>query len=622
MALEIEDLEMRDFLSVCPPLRRLNDKDLDALTLATEVSYARRESKVLEPDTVNHFYYLVRSGAVEIFTPDGKIHSHVCEGEWFGYRSSTTGGKVMMEIKALEDTLLYQIPSDVMIPYLEKYPRVSSFFNEKKAIRLRNAISEKKDDANRFGKLSSLSIAELMNPAVAVPPHMAIQDAVKIMSKKNSSSVIIQQKDELLGVVTDHDLRDRVVAVAKNLQTPISDIMSSPLMTIPKDSRICDVQLIMVQNNIQELPVMEGNDLVGVITARDLIKAQGQNPVFLVADIYRATKLSKLHAIAANVPELLHALVNQHLSSEEIGKIVSSIGEAINVRLLQMAEMELGKPPVPYAWGVAGSMARCEQIAHSDQDNALVLSDDFVEEEHGDYFRALAKYVSDGLHACGYIYCPGNVMATNPEWFMTVSQWLQSFRTWIEQPEPKALMYSSIFFDMRMIYGEKALFDPVLAYVREFAPKNSIFLSYMMANSLQHRPPLGFFRNFVLEDHGDHHDVLNLKKRGVIPIVDMARVCGLASGATVVSTKERLKQCAGSDCISDEGLQDLRDAYEVINSIRLQYQARSIENDEEPNNYVSPKDMSGLERRHLKDAFHIVNTFQDSMARHYHVESL
>lgn len=621
MTLEIEDLEMRDFLSVCPPLRELKAEDLDALTRATEVSYARRNSTIIALDSVNHFFFLVRSGAVEILTPEGKIHSHVCEGEWFGYRSSMTGGTVMMAVEALEDTLLYQIPSEIMFPFLEKFPRIGTFFSGKKAVRLRSAISETKEGTGGFASLSFLAVGELMNRAISVLPNTSIQEAAKVMTRENTSSLIIRQDEALLGVVTDHNLRERVVAVAKNLQSPISDIMSSPVISIAKDSKLYDAQLAMVENNIQALPVIEKNKLVGVITARDMIKAQGQVPVFLVADIYRASKLSELYSYALKVPEILHALVKQHLPSEEIGKVISSIGEAINIRLLQMAEIELGKPPVPYAWGVAGSMARCEQVAHSDQDNALILSDDFIEAEHGDYFRALAKYVSDGLHACGYIYCPGNVMATNPEWFMTASQWLESFRTWVEEPKPKALMYCSIFFDMRMIYGEKSLFDPVLKYVRHYAPKNTIFLSYMMANSMQHRPPLGFFRNFVLEDHGDHEDVLDLKKRGVIPIVDLARVCGLAGGATVVSTKQRLQQ-SGSTCISQEGLQDLGDAYEVINAIRLHYQALNIQQGEEPNNYVSPKDMTSMERRHLKDAFHIVSTYQEALARHYHVESL
>lgn len=622
MALEIEDLEVRDFLSECPPLRRLDEEVLNALTASIEISYARRGSTILKLDSINHCYFLIRSGAVEILTAEGKVYSQVGEGEWFGYRSSMAGGKVMMEVKALEDTLLYQIPNDVMASNLKHNPSIDAFFNEKKAVRLRDAISEKRNNANSFGKLSSLFIEKLMNHGVSVPPDTRIQEAAKIMSEKNSSSVIVQESGNLLGLVTDHDLRERVVAVARDVQTPISEIMSSPLISIQKNAQVYDAQLLMVQNHIQELPVMDGSELVGIITARDVINAQGQNPVFLVADIYRATQLSKLHAYASHVPELLHGLVNQHLSSEDIGKIISSIGEAINIRLLQLAEIELGKPPIPYAWGVAGSMARREQIAHSDQDNALILSDDYQPEEHGEYFKALAKYVSDGMNACGYIYCPGNVMATNPEWSMTASQWLAAFRTWVEAPKPKALMYSSIFFDMRMIYGEKSLFDPVLDYVRQYAPKNSIFLSFMMANSLQHRPPLGFFRNFVLEDHGDHEDVLDLKKRGVIPIVDLARVCGLASGASMVSTKERLLHCTGRGQISDEGGRDLQDAYEVINAIRLQHQARSIENNEEPDSYVSPNDMSSLERRHLKDAFHIVSTFQQAMARRHHVESL
>ena len=233
--------------------------------------------------------------------------------------------------------------------------------------------------------------------------------------------------------------------------------------------------------------------------------------------------------VSKRLPTLHLHLANASVTARHIGEAVSCLTDSITGRLLEMAEAELGKPPVPYVWMAGGSQARHEQSSHSDQDNALLLSDEF-KPEHDEYFAALAKFVSDGLNDCGFVYCPGNAMATNPEWRQPLKVWKEYFTRWIESPTPMSMMLSSIFFDLRPVTGSDELFKPLQKMILKKSQVNRIFLAHMMANAMKHRPPLGFFRQFVLERGGEHDETLDLKHRGIVPITDIARVLALSLG--------------------------------------------------------------------------------------------
>ena len=300
--------------------------------------------------------------------------------------------------------------------------------------------------------------------------------------------------------------------------------------------------------------------------------------------------------------------------AEHVGKSVSSITSAITLRLIEMAEEKLGPAPVPYAWVAAGSQAREEQTSHTDQDNGLIISDDLKEEDKP-WFEALANFVCDGLDACGYIYCPGNVMATNTKWRQTASVWASYFDKWIYEPEPKALMYSSIFFDLRTIHGDKQLLKNIRKKMLQQTQKSTMFIALLSGNALKLKPPLGFFRDFVLIHDGEHNDTLDLKHNGIAPIVDLARIYALSEGISQVNTVERIKQAAGTKSLSKEGAANLLDALTFIGSLRIKHQTRQIENGDAPDNFLPPKAISQLERVHMKDAFKVIQTMQSALEK-------
>lgn len=619
--MEVEQLELRTYLAKCPPLDKLTASELDALVAQIEISYERQNTEVLSPGSKNKWLYLVRTGAVQVFSPTGQLYSQVQEGQWFGYRSLQTGGNVTQKIVTIEDSLLYLIPATVFRALLDKHLTLRHFFSSNRQHRLKTATHEMRGAIEN--PTAYRRIHELMNPdPLRIDHQQTIQATARQISQHAVSSALVTRQTQVCGIVTVTAFCTKVACAAMDYERPVSAIMTPNPITIDAHQSVSQALLMMAQYRIQHLPVMGSGQIIGVVSARDLIRQQSHNALYLADEILHASSIDRLKHLSEQIPATLVAMVNNSLTAYDIGHSISSIGESITRRLLQMAEQKLGPPPVAYAWIIAGSMSRNEQTARSDQDNALILADDYEHATQADYFDALSQLVCDSLDQCGYIYCPGDIMASNPKWRQPVSVWRGYFNQWMNRPEPKALMYISIFFDLRCIFGQPALLDTLQKDILSYGKNNTIFLAHMAANALQHPPPLGIFRQFVLEKGGVEEKALNLKKRGVIPITDLARVYALASGTAALHTRDRLEAACKAGVISEAGMADLRDALEFIATVRLQHQARQIEQHQPPDNYVPPEQMSSLERRHLKDAFEVVRTHQEAMALNFHATQL
>jgi CBS domain-containing protein len=378
----------------------------------------------------------------------------------------------------------------------------------------------------------------------------------------------------------------------------------------------------MMRHNCHHLPLVEGGvgeeRLVGLVTAGDILRAQSEHPLRLVRDIHRQGSTEELQRLSRRLPALFVRLVSLGRDAEQVGRMITQITDAFTVRLLQLAEARYGKAPMGYAWAAFGSQAREEQSASSDQDNGLVLERD-ADESEARYFEQLAQFVCRGLDQVGNSFCPGEVMALNPQWRVSLAQWRRHFDAWIDEPEPQAVMHSSIFFDMRCVHGTRHLVDELLGYAVERAGANQIFRRFMAANVLTHRPPIGFFRRFVQEADGSHSEGLNLKHRGSVPITDLVRMRALEAGITAANSYRRLEQAAAAGLINAGDADSLRDALNLVGRIRLGYQAGRLAAGDTPGNLVPPEELSPLMRRNLKAAFMLVLEAQNALALRYQV---
>ena len=616
--MDIEQLEIRDFIAALRPFDQLPREALDATVAELSVRYVRRDTTI--PDTEEHepALSLVRSGAVELHGQSGELLARFAEGDLLGYRTSPHEHVQGISYLALEDTLLYRLPASVVDRLCEEHSQIAWFLAPAGAERLRDAVRHNDNTTSAPLNLTETRLREFIGrEPVHLPPTASIREAAIRMSEQKVSSMLVVEEGVLYGIFSDRDLRLRVIAAGMDIESDVSDIMTGAPITASVDTYAYDALLTMARHRIHHLPVLDDNRIVGVVTASDFIERHSTSPIYLAADIHRQDTVESLAIIAGRLPMLVRNLAAGGAPAERTQHVVTGLADAFAIRLLELAEMNLGPPPVDYAWVVAGSQAREEFTVASDQDNALILDDAFEASRDGAYFEALARFVCDGLAACGQPYCPGDVMATNPEWRVPLAQWQARFAKWVDNPEPKALMHGCTFFDLRHIYGDTALTANLRHSLLKRTRGNSIFLSHLAGNALSRQPPLGLFRNFVLSGARDETGVLDLKHAGVVPIVDLARVYALDAGIDAINTRERLQAAVSSGELSQSGARDLGDALTFLSDTRFRHQTRQLEAGLDADNLVAPDSLSRFERGHLKDAFTIVRTMQRSLAQRF-----
>lgn len=614
--MEIEQLELVEFLKTCQPLSGLSQSQLNGIVQVLEITYFAKGTMILAPSDNNMWLYLIRMGAVERTDSEGNVIARFIHKDFFGHKSIERGGKVKNKVIAFEDSLLYMIPQEYYDELKKSNRSFRRYFHHEKNRRLRHASQHILKQNNNT--LIQSRVKDIIHQNfLSVTEGRSIAHVAQDMSQFNTTAAVIHNQGRITGIVTDRVFCTNVVANGCDLNSPVSSIMTDQLITISADNTALEAMLLMTKHNIKHLPVVEGGELLGVLTATDIIQHQSLNPIYAVKQVHKATSIEQLQIISRQVPEVFCALFEAGIKPHDIAYAISSIGRAIFRKLNEMAVNQFGEPPIKYAFLIAGSMARNDQTAHSDQDNALLLSDDYDAKQHKDYFIRLAQFVCDGLNHCGYIYCPGDVMAVNEKWRQPFQVWLNYFRKWIQTPQTKALMYCSIFFDMRCVYGDQSLINDLHNEVFEMIARHKIFLSHLTANAVKTTPPLGLFRRFVLEKHGSENKALNMKKRGIMPCTDIARIFALDAGVDAINTRERFRMSYKKGVITNEAYRDLTEAYDYLCAVRIKYQAIKISNKIKPDNFIEPTQLSSLERRHLKDAFELISTYQKVLSHQY-----
>ncbi|WP_109312125.1 DUF294 nucleotidyltransferase-like domain-containing protein [Ruegeria sp. AU67] len=593
--------EITRFLKSVHPYDALPAETLDQIANQIEVWEVEEDFPVYELGHTLPGVFVIYEGHVEITDENDAVVSHLGLHNSFGERGLLKDGKAATKARAHTPSVLLVLPPDMVRELIDGHDVVSKFFNRTRS--------------NRPGpqSLATSAIDVLMahNPATC-PPDTSVQEAARIMRDKHISSLCVTETDSLLGIATLRDISGKYVANGMPADTPVSAIMTANPITLSPSDIGSDVLHVMMERGIGHIPISEGGRLVGIVTQTDLTHYQAVNSAELVRRIAQADSANQMAVVTAEIPQLLMQLVAAGNRHEIVTRLITDIADTATRRLLALAEDKLGPAPVPYLWLACGSQGRQEQTGVSDQDNCLML-DDSVTDADMKYFAELAKSVSDGLDTCGYFYCPGDMMATNPRWCQPVRVWRDYFNGWIAKPNPEAQMLASVMFDLRPIGGAFHLFDDLQAKTLAAANANSIFVAHMISNSLKHTPPLGLLRGFATIRSGEHRNTLDLKHNGVVPVVDLARIYSLQGQLTEANTRARLKAAASGGILSPSGARDLLDAYDLIAETRLEHQVRLVKGDQKPDNFLPPSDLSDFERSHLRDAFVVVKTMQSAL---------
>lgn len=585
------------FLRQYPPFDVLTTAELAQLADEVELVHVQRGDSILTAGGAPSSYlFVVQTGTVSLLSAS-QVYQVLEPGEPFGYPSLLSGDVPAYDVIATENATLCRLPAPLFHTLLDNVI-FAEYFLKTLIERLRRNQQTQAPPPER--SLATPVKYLITGAPLFVEATATVQQAAQHMHESRVSSILV--KSDPPGIVTDRDLRGRVLAAGLGPETPVADIMSHPLKSLDSDSPVYAALQLMLEENIHHLALVEEGEIVGVIGNTDLLRHQAKSPLFLQRQLDSFHNVEQLTTYTRDVTAMVESLYQGGLGVAQIGQMVASLNDALISRIARMAEAALGPPPTPYAWIVFGSEGRSEQLLLTDQDNALIYAEESADAQA--YFVNFAEWMVNSLIQAGFPPCPGGYMATN--WCKSLAEWQTRFRGWIQTPEPQALMEASIFFDFRRMHGDLSL-EP-LETILTSARGEPIFIGHLIRAAQEFAPPLGFFGRIRSED-----GYVDLKHGGIAPIVGLARACALAAGSRERSTLERLVIAAESGTMSKEGAETLTETFQFLMRLRLQSQLSTLRRGETPSNQVNIQSLTPLERRNLKEAFSTIRQMQEGV---------
>jgi len=619
--------EIIRFLKKSPPFQFLKEEELQNIAKNLTMEFYPKGTLILKQGEKNlEGLRIIKKGAVKVFVKNALgeevVIDYRSEGDNFGLWSIISGEGQKTNILAIEDTICYLLNKDRVLQLLDKNAMFTEYFLKshlsKYLDKTFNEMLQKSQTLRESDRILFTTRVEdiASKNVIKCSIDSSIQETAQIMAQnKISSIVVVDNKGLPVGIVTDRDLREKVVAKGRDVNNPVKSIMSLPLIKINASDFCYEAILKMIRHKIHHLLVIKDGDLMGIITNHDLMLLQGTSPLTIAKEIESQHTVSGLATLSKKTIRLVGLLLKEGAKASNIARIISEINDSLLRKVLEIAEKKFGKPPVPYCFIVYGSEGRKEQTFKTDQDNAIIYAEASAEAKR--YFAEFSQFVRDSLVECGFPLCPADYMASNPKWCQPLNIWKNYFYKWITSPTPEAILKSLIFFDFRQVFGEFHLAEELRDYLIKILKGQNIFLAQMAGVITKNRPPLGFLRTFVVEKSGEHKDELNLKIRGIGPLVDIVRLFSLESGISETSTIERIRLLKDVHPVVRSSADELEYAFEFITLLRIHHQIEQIEKNEIPDNFINPSKLSNLERKSLKESFQIISKMQDIIVDQY-----
>lgn len=638
---------VKEFLKIYPPFTFLSDNLLEIVAEQVDLVYLAQGDYVFHQGTPakNHFY-IVKEGVVNLTEELGgntHIREFCDEGDVFGVLALLGKRPYILNAYAAENTMLYAIPVGIFEKILEENSQVSLYFaagfaSGQVVVRsdlthsqvARRAFSQS-PTGNGIGVLTGQSPFRYTPDVLTCRADEPVVTVAKKMSDREVGSIVVVDDDHRpLGIITDKDLRNRLVAKGLSANIPVSEIMTSPTKTIGKESDFTSLYLTMIKNRLHHLIITEDGTtttkVAGIVSDHDVLLSQGYNPAIILHALMNTVEVSELADLRNRTELLLEHYIENEVALDFVANVITEINDVITQRALVVAKHKLDKEfgedaQVPFCFITLGSQGRKEQLLRTDMDNAIVYADVAIEhrQKTKDYFLALAQDVIATLKACGFQPCPHDIMATNPDWCQPLSQWKKYFESWVRSPRPDSLLKASIFFDFRAVFGDKDLTDKMTGHINELIKKDRFFLRDLATNALMTPPPLGFFRNFLVEKSGEHRDKFDIKLRAMMPLIDAARLLSLSYGRTTVNNSfQRLEMLAEKEPHNREVYLEAGRALEIFMRFRV-VEGLKMRNS---GRFIQPDGLGKLQRQLLKNAFIPINDIQQLIKARFRIEFL
>jgi len=587
------------FLEAHPPFTGLSADQLESIAATVqERAFPLGETALIEDGTPASVFYVIATGSMELVHEE-EVIDILEPGEAFGHPSLLTGLAPAFTVRAHEDSLCYVLGREAAIAALAR-PAGVDFIAQS----MRERLTRTGHTVHALPGLATVRLPELVSrQPLFCEPDTTIRDAAAEMTAHGSSAILVPA-GERLSIVTDADLRARVVAGDVSRDDAVSRIAGDAVRVGP-DRLAVDAVVDMLESGVEHLVVEDRHGAVlGIVSAADVMGFETWSPFALRHAALRARDEEELVRVAGGLRRLFVALLGAGLPSIDIGRVLSLQLDSLRLRLIDFAIARHGPAPVAWAWLVLGSAARREFTLGSDQENALAYADPGADASVDAYFERFAQDVNAGLERCGFLPDLNGVLARNRQWRMSEAAWIAVFRDCLVEPDNSHLIRATVSFDFRQSSGGLEIVAPLLAVIRE-APEHPLFLRQLGRTAADPKPPLRFPGAFALDREGK----IDIKRRGIIPIVNLARFHAITNRVTISATVDRFTAAAESGALEPSVAEGLIEAFGIVMRIRLQHHAAQIEAGGtvgEIDNMIDPDHLPPIARRELREAFRVV----------------
>lgn len=631
---------IRDFVRTVVPFDTLSDDELSSVVSKMEIAFFPRGERIVRaggsslPDLV-----IIKSGSVKITLPDdqgGEILVDIRgEGDCFGAVSLLQGSQALFDVTAREDIIAFLLPASVFKDLFNSHPAFHRHFSFSLARNLQAVRRAPESNLTQIAGGGGLGleaalkrslVAELMTTNVlACLPQTPIRAAARNMTNQRVGSiVVVEQTGVPVGVVTDTDLRVRVLANGMDPGAPVAEVMSRPIRTIDTKAYAFEALLEMIRHRVHHLVVVEGERMVGVISDHDVRVVTGAAPVGVMRDLDKINSVEGLELIHQNLDPVLEMLLRLGGSAQYMLDLASEFNDRLLLKILELTELEmenqgLGRAPLPYSWLALGSAGRREQALRTAQHNGIVFMNVPAERLPAakKWFLDLGGRAVERLNACGFPLSEHGLQANAPAWCQCEAQWQKAFSDMIQEKDQCALPAAGSLFDLRGVHEEMAFAESLRLYVSQAIEVNRHFLGGLARVTPANRPPLGFLREFVVEKTGEYRDQLDLKLSGLTPLINSVRVLALEQGLTVTSTLGRLAELGQRGILQERFAADLCEAFSFTTLLRVARYLEARASGREPDAYVDPASLTRTQRKMLKDSFSVISELQTFLEQRF-----
>jgi CBS domain-containing protein len=617
----------RAFLAQHPPFNRLEPDALEWLAARLAIAYYAKGTLVLSPSQgVARCLYVVQRGAVERQPENPRDDrsggtSVLTAGGLFPFDAMIEKRAPRSAFTAVADTFCYQLDADRFAALLERSPRLREYTNDYLGTLLRDSRRMLKVElaagANDEQIANRPLHALIKRSPVTCAPDTSIEAALRLMHEARVGSILVVDPARgLVGILTRHDVLDRIALARRDLTEPVSSVMTPEPMRLNAEASAYDAALLIAREGIRHVPVVEGARVVGVVTERDLFALQRATLRTVRRTISEAESAHAFAAAANETRALARKMFEQGMAAEQLTYIISTLNDALTQRLIELERVRHRVDDITWCWLAFGSEGRYEQTISTDQDNGLVFEVPAGENAHElrDRLLPFAQAVNRALDECGFPLCKGEIMAGNARWCLSVAEWQARFTRWIDVPEPQELLNAVIFFDFRALHGETRLIEPLRDVLFTRTRTKPSFLRQLAQFAVESRPPLGLLGGFV-DDDPQMPGTIDLKRSGARVFVDVARVLALAAEVPQTNTAQRLRYAGAKVSLTGAEIASAVEAFYFIQQLRLRTQL--LASGRAGANRIEPARLNQVDASMLKEAFRQARKLQARLALDY-----